>query len=201
MFFFRKNKYFDDGRLQGQFSFNVISVTHDIKGFHVQICHRGFPEGAIYNMSHFGPFLRVSLERWPQFMGPPWIFLHRVSALTWHILFLWTVAHFSGGVQNCIVTVKTTVTMTITRVSRTFPICQVWQIWSLFGQNLFSRWSRQKVKPMNNFRFFWATRFFLEVSECFKNFNSKFWKKYRPLCSFRLFNWLVQVGVPNPIGS
>ena len=33
-------------------------------------------------MSHIGPFLRYSLERWPQFMGPPWIFLHWVSAVT-----------------------------------------------------------------------------------------------------------------------
>ena len=35
------------GRLQSRFSFNLISVTRDIKGFHVQICHRGTPGGDI----------------------------------------------------------------------------------------------------------------------------------------------------------
>ena len=55
--------------------------------------------------------------------------------------------------SRCIVAVKTSVTMTITRVSRTFPICQIWQIWSLFGKNFFSGWSRQKVKP--NLDTFW----------------------------------------------
>ena len=39
--------------------------------------------------------------------------------------------------SRCIVAVKTSVTMTITRVSRTFPICQIWQIWSHFGQSFF----------------------------------------------------------------
>ena len=29
------------------FSFNLISVVHNIKGFHVQICHRGTPRGEI----------------------------------------------------------------------------------------------------------------------------------------------------------
>ena len=53
-------------------SFNLIPITHNIKGFHVQICHRG-PLGAKFNdMSHFGPFLRVSIEGWPQFTRPPW---------------------------------------------------------------------------------------------------------------------------------
>ena len=31
----------------GRFPFNLISITHDIKGFHVQICHRGSPGGEI----------------------------------------------------------------------------------------------------------------------------------------------------------
>ena len=40
------------GRLQSRFSFNLISVTRDIKcsmtwNFHVQICHRGTPGGDI----------------------------------------------------------------------------------------------------------------------------------------------------------
>ena len=31
------------------------------------------PPGAKFNdMSHFGPFLRVSIEGWPQFTRPPW---------------------------------------------------------------------------------------------------------------------------------
>ena len=55
--FFCKKSFFDKGGLQSQ--------------FHNRICHRGSPESAINNMSHFGPFLRVLLERWPQFMGPP----------------------------------------------------------------------------------------------------------------------------------
>ena len=34
--FFWKKSYFDNGRLQSQLSFNLISVTHNIKGFHVR---------------------------------------------------------------------------------------------------------------------------------------------------------------------
>ena len=45
--FFCENSYFHNGRLQSRFSFILISVAHNIKGFHVQICHRGFPGGEI----------------------------------------------------------------------------------------------------------------------------------------------------------
>ena len=74
--FFCKNSYFHTGRLQSRVSFNLISVTHNIKGFHVQICQRGSPGAKFNDISHFGPFLRVSIEGWPHFTGPPWKIEH-----------------------------------------------------------------------------------------------------------------------------
>ena len=182
MFFSGKKLILRQRKAQSHPPFNLISFTNEVRGGSMT---------EFNNTRHLGP-ISNSLT-WK---------ITPIYGTTVKILTFWSVT-FLGTFYICRqypieVTVNTAVTMTITRVSRTFPICQ---IWSLIGQNFFSWWSRQKVKPMNNFRFFWATRFFLEVSECFKNFNSKFWKKYRPLCSFRLFNWLVQVGVPNTIGS
>ena len=75
----------------------------------------GGPPGAKFNdMSHFGPFLRVSIEGWPQFTRPPWKIIHLVFLPN----FFW-----ESQYTPC------------NRVSRPFPIWSIWQIWPLLGQN------------------------------------------------------------------
>ena len=134
-FFLGKKSYFDNGRLQSRFSFNLISVTHYIEGFHVQICHRGSPGGKIQQYVSFwtlseslnwrvtpiyGATLKnLTLGFSPNF-GSPYT--------------CWEVRKNILGPKVNVKFFKVDPYTPCNRVSRPFPI---WQIWSLLGQKTY----------------------------------------------------------------
>ena len=70
--FICKNWYFDNGRVQSRFLSTWYQSPIILRGSMSRFAIGG-PLGAKFNdMSHFGPFLRVSIEGWPQFTRPPW---------------------------------------------------------------------------------------------------------------------------------
>ena len=122
--------------LRGRFSFNLISVTHKIKWFHVQICHRGL--NLIIRVI-LDPFLESQMKGGPNLRGHAEKF--KIVFFSQNFLGVPLNVGKSGKILGPTVNVKFFTVDPYTpcnRVSRPFPIWSIWQIWPLLGQkNMF----------------------------------------------------------------
>ena len=145
--------------LRGRFSFNLISVTHKIKWFHVQICHRGL--NLIIRVI-LDPFLESQMKGGPNLRGHAEKF--KIVFFSQNFLGVPLNVGKSGKILGPTVNVKFFTVDPYTlgnRVSRTFPIWPILQVWSHLG--------KKTSKGKSNMDSFWTIWGFL-------GHQNDFWK-------------------------
>ena len=85
--------------LLNRFSFNLISVTHNLKGFHVQICHRGLvAEIHEEPQTSFSHYLGRALDRCLHLRSQTCLLiLPKPSLLLWQFCFSWGLVRTSNS--------------------------------------------------------------------------------------------------------